>query len=187
MVLNANAGQLSLERRWPSENYVELGKRLLEETALALVWIGGRGERDHVGSIVTRLPDDAGRVHDLCGELDMGELAACLEGAALVVSNDSGPMHLAAALGAPTLGLFGPETPQMYAPLGQRAEALYRPTVCSPCINVHQNKVATCIHGRPECLENLSVDYVTARALAELDHGTGVLSFRARSARVTDA
>ena len=54
--------------------------------------------------------------------------------------------------------LFGPETPVMYAPLGREVRSLYRPTPCSPCINVHDNKVASCIYGRPECLVNITVD-----------------------------
>jgi heptosyltransferase-2 len=69
-------------------------------------------------------------------------------------------MHIGAALGTPTLGLFGPETPVMYAPIGARTSALWRPPVCSPCINVHDNKVANCVRGHPECLTNLSVEEV---------------------------
>ena len=80
--------------------------------------------------------------------------------AGALVSNDSGPMHIGAALGTPTLGLFGPETPVMYAPIGRRTSALWRPPVCSPCINVHDNKVANCVRGHPECLTNLSVEEV---------------------------
>jgi hypothetical protein len=46
----------------------------------------------------------------------------------------------------------------MYGPLGERARALYRPPICSPCINVHENKVSSCIWGFPQCLVSLSVD-----------------------------
>ena len=123
--------------------------------------IGSPAEREYTAGVrATVTGDPDGRLVDLAGELSLGELCALLAGAAAVVTNDSGPMHLAAALGAPTLGLFGPETPLMYEPLGARAEALYRPTVCSPCINVHQGKIATCIHSRPECLVNIAVDDV---------------------------
>jgi heptosyltransferase-2 len=77
-------------------------------------------------------------------------------------------MHVAAALGAPTVGLFGPETPVMYGPIGLRARALYHPPPCSPCINVHDNKVASCIYGEPQCLVAIEVDevFAAARALA---------------------
>jgi len=160
-VLNPNAGALSLERRWPPPMFAELARRLLRRDGLAVVLIGSGAEREYtegVRELVERLPDE--RVANLAGRLGTGGLAAVLRRAAAVVSNDSGPMHLAAALGAPTVGLFGPETPVMYGPLGLRALALYRPPPCSPCINVHDNKVAGCIYGRPECLVNIPVDEV---------------------------
>jgi hypothetical protein len=56
----------------------------------------------------------------------------------------------------------------MYAPLGPRARALYDPPVCSPCINVHDNKLSVCWRGRPECLMNLSVELVLERVRHEL-------------------
>ena len=163
-VLNPNAGSLSLERRWPAPRFAELARRLAREDRLAVVLVGSASEREHTRGVRTL----AGReVIDLAGELSTAELAALLSRASVVVSNDSGPMHLAAALGAPTVGLFGPETPLMYAPLGLRTRALYRPPPCSPCINVHDNKLASCVFGEPQCLMAISVEEVlgVARAL----------------------
>lgn len=161
VVLNPNAGTLSLERRWPPAMFAELGRRLLRDEGLALLLIGSASERAYTEGVRQLVePDPKEYVINLAGSLTTGGLAAVLRGAAGVVSNDSGPMHLSAALGAPTVGLFGPETPVMYGPLGLRALALYRPPPCSPCINVHDNKVASCIYGRPECLVNLTVDEV---------------------------
>jgi ADP-heptose:LPS heptosyltransferase len=170
-VLNPNAGSLSLERRWPPPSFAELATRLARIDALAVVLIGSRTEAaytEQVRSLAHGSP--AAPVVSLAGLLSAAELAALLARAAGVVSNDSGPMHLAAALGAPTLGLFGPETPVMYAPLGREVRALYRPTPCSPCINVHENKFASCIYGRPECLVNITVDEAHA-VLRELIEG----------------
>jgi lipopolysaccharide heptosyltransferase II len=158
VALNPNAGRLSLERRWPVARFAALARRVLERTDHSVVLVGSEGERAHTREVLAAAGGDPRRLVEVAGRLSLGELSALFERADAVVSNDSGPMHLAAAQGAPTLGLFGPETPQMYRPLGPRAEALYRPTVCSPCINVHQGKLATCIHGHPECLENISVD-----------------------------
>ena len=169
-VLNPNAGTLSLERRWPPARFGELARRLSVEDRLQVVLIGSAGERDHTEGVL-RAEDTAGAVN-LAGALSTGMLAALLARAAVVVSNDSGPMHLAAALGAPTVGLFGPETPIMYAPLGLEARALYRPPPCSPCINVHDNKVASCMFGEPQCLVNIEVEEVheVARAILRETH-----------------
>jgi ADP-heptose:LPS heptosyltransferase len=160
-VLNPNAGSLSLERRWPPPSFAELATRLSRHDGLAVVLIGSSGEAAYTEQVRALSAAAPGApIVQLAGRLSVGELAALLARALGVVSNDSGPMHLAAALGAPTIGLFGPETPVMYAPLGREVRALYRPTPCSPCINVHDNKVASCIYGRPECLVNITVDEV---------------------------
>jgi lipopolysaccharide heptosyltransferase II len=161
IVVNPNAGQLSLERRWPSSSFATLARTLAIDDGTPIVFVGAPGEREYVGEIVAQvgaLPQNA--LCDLSGELSMGEFCALLARASTLVTNDSGPMHLGAALGTPTIGLFGPETPVMYGPIGARTTALWKPPVCSPCINVHENKVANCIHGRPECLVNIAVDDV---------------------------
>jgi ADP-heptose:LPS heptosyltransferase len=172
-VLNPNAGTLSLERRWPAPMFAELGRRTRREDRLPVVLIGARSECDYTADIAAMIgpqePGDNGHgapLVNLAGQMTTGVLSSVLARASVVVSNDSGPMHIAAALGAPTVGLFGPETPVMYGPIGVLALALYRPPPCSPCINVHDNKVASCIYGKPQCLVNISVDEVLAAARA---------------------
>ncbi|MCY2959771.1 MAG: glycosyltransferase family 9 protein [Planctomycetota bacterium] len=161
VVLNPNAGELSLERRWPATSFAELARVLANDDGVPVVLVGSPSEAEYVHSIAARVGDvTRGHVLDLSGQLSVGELCAALADAHTVVTNDSGPMHIAAALATPTIGLFGPETPVMYGPLGERASALWRPPVCSPCINVHENKVANCVRGFPECLVNLSVEVV---------------------------
>jgi ADP-heptose:LPS heptosyltransferase len=162
VVLNPNAGELSLERRWPQGHFAELARGLVRDQGARVALIGSKSERPwtaEVAALAGELP--AHSLVNLAGELGIGALHALFARAAVCVSNDSGPMHLSAASGAPTLGLFGPETPVMYGPLGPRAKALYRPPACSPCINVHENKVVSCFRGRPECL--LAIDTETVR------------------------
>jgi len=166
-VLNVNAGELSLERRWPPSMFIELAQRLIAEQDWSIALIGSRSEFEYTEAIRVRIGSP--RVGNLAGKLGTPELAAVLAQAAVVVSNDSGPMHVAAAMGAPTLGLFGPETPVMYGPIGLRARALYRPPPCSPCINVHDNKRSSCIFGEPQCLVGLSVEEVHEAAVALAD------------------
>lgn len=160
VVLNPNAGGLSLERRWPRERFAELARALVEQDGTPVVLVGSPAEREYVAGLAAELRLERGWLVNLAGELSIAELCALLARAGALVSNDSGPMHIGAALGTPTLGLFGPETPVMYAPIGRRTSALWRPPVCSPCINVHDNKVANCVRGHPECLTNLSVEEV---------------------------
>lgn len=167
--LNPNAGELNFERRWPRPSFAALARRLSREDQLPVVLIGSRGEREYTEHVAEAAHDaETPRPVNLAGQLSTAQLAALLSRCAVFVSNDSGPMHLAAALGTPTVGLFGPETPLMYGPLGSRVRALYRPPVCSPCINVHDNKVASCIWGFPQCLVSLSVAEVHAAARAFL-------------------
>lgn len=161
VVLNPNAGELSLERRWPAGSFAELARTIADEDGVPVVLVGARSEAEYVHGIAARVGDvRRGHLIDLAGQLSVGELCAALAEARTVVTNDSGPMHLAAALATPTIGLFGPETPVMYGPIGERSSALWRPPVCSPCINVHENKVLNCVRGFPECLVNLSVQVV---------------------------
>ena len=141
---------------------------MCEEGATVLV-VGAPAERARTAEVVAAAGDvPPTRLLDLGGQLSLGALAALLEGAAAFVTNDSGPMHLAAALGTPTIALFGPETPTGYRPLGPRVRVLYRPPVCSPCINVHENKLADCVHGHALCMTAIGVDEVLESTRKEL-------------------
>ncbi len=170
-VLNPNVGELAPERRWPTERFAELAGALIAE-GFSVVLIGALHERPVTQSIASAVP----LVRDLAGVLGLGELCALLARADLVVSNDSGPMHLAAVLGAPTVGLFGPESPRRYAPLGPRVRTLWDPPPCGPCINVHDNKLAGCVLGRAECMLRISVASVLDAALSTAGRRRGSAS-----------
>jgi len=109
---------------WPAERFAELFSALSESLlpgARAAVFAGpGAAERAMAAPLLARLP---GAI-DLCGRLTLHEAAACLGRAALYIGNDSGLMHLAAAAGTPTLGLFGPTQAAEYAPAGRAARAV---------------------------------------------------------------
>jgi ADP-heptose:LPS heptosyltransferase len=110
---------------WDANRFVALFDRLAAADgplpgARAAVFSGhGEAERAMATPVLAALP--RGRTVDLAGTLTLGEAAAALARCSLYVGNDSGLMHLAAAAGAPTLGLFGPSPPGEYAPVGPRA------------------------------------------------------------------
>lgn len=166
-VLNPNAGSLSLERRWPRAHFAAVAERMIAESGASVVLTGSPSEvpwTSEVAALIGRQPP--GTFANLAGQLSLGGLQSLLSQSDIFITNDTGPMHLGAALGTPTVGLFGPETPVMYAPLGPAVKALYSPPPCSPCINVHENKVSNCYRGKPECLINLTPDYVLEEARA---------------------
>ena len=103
---------------WPAQRFVAFYHRLLAgpmPDARAAVFAGpGEHERRLVEPVLAAVPDSIA----LCGRLTLSEAAACLERCALFVGNDSGLMHIAAAAGTPTLGLFGPTSVEEYAPAG---------------------------------------------------------------------
>jgi heptosyltransferase-3 len=188
-VVNPNAGDMALERRWPREQVAELLRSLSTRDDLNLVVIGSPGEREYVESVV-RAAGSGSRLVNLAGRIDVAQLVALLAHAAVVVTNDSGPLHIAAAAGAPTVGLFGPETPVLYGPLrsrpGQRHVVHYRKLACSPCMFVHDNKVLSCWFAQARCMTGIRPADVLASAEALLAGSAGA-GVRAPQLRLIDS
>jgi len=113
-------------KMWPAERFIALAQKLTGPAGLLpgarLAVLGGPGdtEREMAAPLLAALPDAV----DMVGQLTLPEAAAVLARGALFVGNDSGLMHLSAATGAPTLGLFGPTPASEYAPIGPRAQAV---------------------------------------------------------------
>jgi ADP-heptose:LPS heptosyltransferase len=111
---------------WPAERFVALAQALtapdgpMPGAAIGVIAGPGEAERRMAEPLLAALP----QAKDLVGNLPIPEAAALLSRAGLFVGNDSGLMHLAAAAGAPTLGLFGPTPASQYAPVGPRAQAV---------------------------------------------------------------
>ncbi|MCC6545795.1 methyltransferase domain-containing protein [Candidatus Sumerlaeota bacterium] len=159
-VVNPNASDLMLERRWPAARYAELIDRLAE-AGRTVVLVGAPNEAPHVESVIARTaPHLRGKIVNTAGQLSLGELFAVLQQAGCVITNDSGPMHMAVTLGAPTVCLFGPVEPMHY---GFDAEpfvrTIYQPVYCSPC--VHEVDEPPC-GGNNICMQLIGVDKVLA-------------------------
>lgn len=112
-------------KEWPAERFAELARRLTGPAGplpgLPVAVFAAGAEVERARPVLEALGDTA---IDLVGRTDPLAAAACLRRAALYVGNDSGLMHIAAAVGTPTLGLFGPGFPEVYAPWGPAARAV---------------------------------------------------------------
>lgn len=165
VVVNPNAGDMAPERRWPTERFAELLVHVTAQLPVNVVIIGSDAERGRAEAVI-QLSGLEERVVNLAGKSNIGELVALLAHADVVVSNDSGPMHIAAAVGTSIVALFGPETPVLYGPLraspSQYHAVHYLGLSCSPCMFVHDNKVLSCWFSQAQCMTGIAVADVFA-------------------------
>ncbi|HEX6829132.1 MAG TPA: lipopolysaccharide heptosyltransferase II, partial [Burkholderiales bacterium] len=140
-------------KRWPAEYYAALAGRLADRGHT--VWAVGSPKDAEVGAEIERLA--AGRCLNLCGRTSLADVIDILAGAALVVTNDSGLMHIAAALDRPMLALYGSSSPGFTPPLSERAQVLRLDLPCSPCFQ------RECPLGHFDCMRRLTPDQVLAR------------------------
>jgi heptosyltransferase-2 len=98
---------------------------------------------------------DEGNMINIAGKVGVGELISVLNGAEVVVGNDSGPVHLSAALGVPTVSIFGSTSPEWTAPRGKRSKVVASEIKCSPCF-----KRECPIYDYAKCYDDISVERV---------------------------
>ncbi len=133
-------------KRWPAAHFAELARRLA--AADFPVWIVGSAKDAPVGAEIEQL--SGGACRNLCGSTDLAQAIDLLSCARLVVSNDSGLMHVAAALQRPLVALYGSSSPSYTPPLSQQARILGLGLECSPCFK------RECPLGHFKCLNDLS-------------------------------
>jgi heptosyltransferase-2 len=137
-------------KRWPVTYFAELAQRLRGE-GYAVWLIGSNKDREQAEKIVAL---DNAECRNLCGHTDLSDAIALLACAQLVVSNDSGLMHLSAALDRPMLALFGSSSPQFTPPLSSNAHVIQLNLKCSPCFK------RECPLGHFNCMMQLTPDLV---------------------------
>ncbi len=162
VLINPNASELLPHRRWMPERYAELIGRILAAHDDVVVLITGAPEERARAEELARI--NGPRAVSFAGYSSLGDLPALYAQASLMVSNDSGPAHFSAAAGLPTIVLFGPETPNLYQPLGT-SRAIYAGLACSPCVTAHNHRKTACTDNA--CMRAIAVDQVYA-AVAEL-------------------
>lgn len=140
----ASAAESGISRLWPLQKYAELINAIVETHHASIVLVGTKKDQGTMEQLrfMTKYPE---RVGNAAGATTLGQLFALLKECNVFISNDTGPMHVAAAQGIPTIGLFDPNTPVRFAPFGRKNRFVYKPTQPFPCINVHKG-VIDCKH-----------------------------------------
>jgi heptosyltransferase-2 len=137
-------------KRWPIPYFAELAQRVTERGYT--VWIIGAAKDKEIGDKIVALGNP--QCHNLCGMTDLADAVALLSCADLVVSNDSGLMHLAAALDRPMLALYGSSSSDFTPPLSDKAQILRLDLPCSPCFK------RVCPLGHFDCMMQMTPDEV---------------------------
>jgi heptosyltransferase-2 len=119
-------------KRWPPDRVARVITRLWQERGIRAVLVGASGDRDAGRAIESSVPPDVNLVN-LIGRTDLRLLMGVIHACRAFVSNDSGAMHLAAALGVPVTAIFGPTNERATAPLGDH-DVLLHPVFCRPCM-----------------------------------------------------
>ena len=117
-------------REWMPERFASIGDRLVQHFSAEVLIFGGEKESELVHSVANLMSAPA---VPFAGNLQVRELAACIEKCDLFLTNDTGPMHIAAAVGTPTVSLFGPGNHIRFQPLGELHQIIRHDVPCSPC------------------------------------------------------
>lgn len=149
-------------KQWPEARFREVAERLVRDRSAGIVLTGAPEDRAQVDLVRAALPP--ARVVDLSGGADLLTVAAVIEQLDLFVTGDTGPMHLAHAVGTPIVAVFGPSDPKRYAPRGVRDTVVRIDLPCSPCNRIRLPP-ARCTGHTPDCLAGIE----TAPVLAAID------------------
>jgi heptosyltransferase-2 len=169
-LLALHVGASKRPRGWHRERFAEAALQIAESRDGGVVLLGAKDDQEEMDQVEARI---GGRALNACGRSTIKQMAALIARCSLFLGNDSGPMHLAGALGVPVVAIFGPGDPERTAPRPLRGRegsvmAVSRRYPCSPCRQAFFRECYPSPAGKPMCLESIGVDEVVGAAGALL-------------------
>ncbi len=160
--VGVNAGaEYGPAKRWPVERFAEVARRVSRESDCRWLLFGGPGDVHMAGTIQAALEQEqlpANSIINVAGQTSLRELFLLLQQCSVLLTNDTGPMHIAAALDVPLVAVFGSTSPELTGPLGKRCTVITEKVECNPCF------LRECpIDFR--CMERITVERVTDAVL----------------------
>ncbi|MCM8803868.1 MAG: glycosyltransferase family 9 protein [Candidatus Omnitrophica bacterium] len=156
-----NPGAKFEEKRWDKEKFSILGKELIKNYGVKIIITGSKDEEKLTEEVKELINEDS--VFNFGGKTNLKELAAIFERSDLVVTNDTGSMHLACAVGASVVAIFGPSNPYRYGPIGARSFVVHSNIDCFPCKRESKCKIGF------KCIKEIEVDDVLKYCFIILD------------------
>ncbi len=151
-------------KEWGTDKLVILVRRILATCRASIAITGSPDERSRAEEIVGRFEPDTPHVYNLAGKTSLGELSALIAACRLFIGLDSAGIHIAAAVGTPTVAIFGPSAPASWAPIGESHAFVQKDLSCVPC-----RQKGCDGSGVSRCLEDLDVDEVWATVRTQLN------------------
>jgi lipopolysaccharide heptosyltransferase II len=145
--LSSNNGQ---SKRWPIPYWATLIDKLIRDLDAQVVLTGAPGDKPLIANVTRQMHQQA---INLAGKTSLPQLVALLQQASLVIGGDSGPMHIAAAVGTPLIAIHGPTDPALSGPISPTATVLRSDIWCSPCYNAQDT--ADCRFFTTQCMKNI--------------------------------
>ena len=156
VLINPNASELLIQRRWMPEKYIELMQNILKDFDDVLVLItGAPNEKEEAEGLKENVNHE--RCINFAGQVKLSELPALYTISHMMLTNDSGPGHFSAITDLKTYVIFGPETPKLYGSLGN-STAIYAGLACSPCVSASNHRKTPCTDN--VCLQVINVEQV---------------------------
>src|SRR3989344_1484425 len=157
IVIDPNYSWAIPMRSWPTENYAKLAKMLLRapNTFVLLTGTIASGS-ENAKYICSKVQNE--RCIDLTGKFALNEFIEVLGTADVVITHDSGPAHFGSITGTKVIVMFGPESPKVYAPLGENVKAIYANYACAPCVSAFNERHSACNNNK--CMQAISVEEV---------------------------
>jgi len=156
-LVGINPGASAPNKRWFPERFAQVADALIE-SGVRVVLLGARSDLPQAQAVLQAMRH---RPLDLAGQLGLDELIVCLGRLDALISGDTGPSHLAAAMGTPVVGIFGPSKARHYAPVGEQHVIIDRSSLCAPTCNFY-----VCHNGDRACM-----GAITAQEVLEAVYG----------------
>lgn len=163
--IGINPGGDRQNRRWNPDNYAFVAHKLVERFSAKAILLGGVGEEDIARHIENKMRSNA---VNLAGKLTLDELTYIISQVDLLVTNDSGPMHIAAAVKTPLVAVFGPEDPTLMGPYTSKnlCRIVFKDVDCRPCTKRNCS--------RPVCLDLITPEEVSEKCFEMLEKGSSL-------------
>lgn len=144
------------QRRWPTENFIELSRRLIKNYKVQIILTGNNSEEEELNRCFCANVTDS--VLNTWGKFNVRQAAYLIQKCRFFISADTAPLHIGSAMGVPIVAIFGPNTPLLYGPRGKNDLILYHNIHCSPCLTNFNSKTSRCRN--PKCITEITVDEV---------------------------